>query len=140
MTTPDFLPNAEGIGADAEHPAEPASLEEALRLLRPLGSLDTVTARAWSAVSAALAVRSPRPETAQDDERERWACWLTETADQADDITEGQRDGLRLAAEHLRSEFIVQQVARIRLAASRSPREESAAPDGTTPSGEVGGG
>ena len=31
----------------------------------------------------------------------QWAAWFRESADQADDLTEGQREGFRIAAEHL---------------------------------------
>lgn len=48
-------------------------------------------------------------------DRERWACWFTECSQQADDLTEGEKDGLAVAAAHLRNTDIAGWVQSIRL-------------------------
>lgn len=34
---------------------------------------------------------------------EQWAVWFRHSAAEAEDLTEGQREGFRIAAEHLES-------------------------------------
>lgn len=46
-------------------------------------------------------------------ELRRWAAWLVESADQADDLTEAEGQGMRIAATHLVDDEIAARVARI---------------------------
>jgi hypothetical protein len=45
--------------------------------------------------------------------RRRWAAWLAESAAQADDLTEGEAQGMRIAATHLLDDDIAARVASI---------------------------
>ena len=43
----------------------------------------------------------------------QWAAWFQQSADEADDLTPGQAEGFRIAAEHLENSEIAGKVARI---------------------------
>lgn len=62
---------------------------------------------------------TPKSElTVRDAERERWACWFDSCADLADDMTDGERSGMRHAAIHLRDELVIERVRKIPLASA----------------------
>jgi hypothetical protein len=44
---------------------------------------------------------------------EQWAVWFRLSAVEAEDLTEGQREGFRIAAEHLESPRVQALVAKI---------------------------
>jgi hypothetical protein len=48
-------------------------------------------------------------------ERERRACWFTCCADEAEDLTDGQKAGFRLAAEHLRNDRCIAEASQVYL-------------------------
>lgn len=52
----------------------------------------------------------------------QWAAWFRESAAQADDLTEGQREGFRIAAEHLECPRVRGLVARIDIPAAEVDR------------------
>lgn len=143
--TAEFRPNSEGIGGDVPEalppfspPAAPtpsvedAEIADRARFLARYYSLHPKDAL-WEEMSPedaykrgqVFATRYIRygsgtegvPLVGQEivDTRERWALWFVQCADESTNLPDGERDGLRVAAAHLRNRHVAVQVAAINL-------------------------
>lgn len=137
----EFRPNSEGIGGHVPPDEQQYAgrwrqrLPEAPKLLRDI-AVDIEGRHFMSAVTLGLVADDIEQVRAvlvagDDSTRERWALWFVQCADESTELPDSERDGLRVAAAHLRNRHVAEQVAAINLGptevtAARRPREEGA--------------